>query len=268
MNFLQKIADRLVLQASTNPLDAGDLHRQVIETPSGSVDIWAGFPENDPSLTTNTLILKFPGAGGRAERSSPHPCEVWGDLKCASWTINHRGYGQSDGPSSLQNFSETCESVWSAALRLFPDHRIVLYGSSLGCLSALYLSSRHPACGLYLRNPPPLKEMISRRLRYNWWNFGMARLIAKQIPDYLDPITNAQRSHCPALLVQSECDGLVPPRFQNLIANSHSGKLRKIVLTGADHESPVPEHQFEEYIEAVEWLGKQVATYQPPLKNT
>ena len=268
MNLLQKIADRFILQASTNPVHAGDLTRRVIETPSGNIEIWAAFPENDPNLVTNTLLLKFPGTGGRAERSSSHPSEFWGNLKCTSWTINHRGYGQSDGPSSLQNFVETCDSVWSSATRLFPNHQIVLYGNSLGCLSALYLSSRRGASGLYMRNPPPLVELISRRLRYNWWNFGMARIIAKQIPDCLDPRENAQQSHCPTLLVQSECDGLVPPRFQDLIANSYSGELRKLVLNGADHGSPVPEHQFEEYIESVEWLGQQIANYQPLLKTS
>ncbi len=96
----------------------------------------------------------------------------------------------------------------------------------------------------------------------------MARIIAKQIPDCLDPRENAQQSHCPTLLVQSECDGLVPPRFQDLIANSYSGELRKLVLNGADHGSPVPEHQFEEYIESVEWLGQQIANYQPLLKTS
>lgn len=268
MNLLEKIADRLILQASTGPIDAGELTRQVIETPSGKVEIWAGSPENDPYLLTNTLLLKFPGTGGRAERSSPHPSEFWGNLKCTSWTVNHRGYGQSDGPPSLQNFVETCDSVWASATRMFPDHQIVLYGNSLGCLSALYLSSRHGVSGLYMRNPPPLVELISRRLKYNWWNFGMARLIARQIPDGLNPKANAQQSHCPTLLVQSECDSLVPPRFQNLIANSYSGELRKIVLNGANHGCPVPEHQFEEYIDAVKWLGHQISTYQPPPKNT
>lgn len=263
MNLRQKIADRLILQASTNRVDAGDLTRRAIETPSGKVEAWAAFPENDPTAPTNTLLLKFPGTGGRAERSSSHPSEFWNNLKCASWTINHRGYGQSDGPPSIQNFVETCESVWSKAEQLFPDHRIVLYGNSLGCLSALYLSSRRRAFGLYLRNPPPLAELISKRLRYNWWNFGMARLIAKQIPGCLNPQENAQQSHCPTLLVQSECDSLVPARFQNLIADSYAGELKKIVLKGADHGSPVPEHQFEEYINSVQWLGEQIAAYQP-----
>ena len=268
MNLRQKIADRLILQALTNPVDAGDLTRRVIQTPSGNVDIWAAFPDNDPHVATNTLLLKFPGTGGRAERSSSHPSEFWGNLKCVSWTINHRGYGQSDGPPSLQNFIETCDAVWSSATRLFPDHRIVLYGNSLGCLSALYLSSRRRAFGIYMRNPPPLVELISQRLRYNWWNFGMARLIANQIPDCLNPRENAQQSYCPALLVQSERDSLVPPRFQDLIANSYAGELKKTVLIGADHGSPVPEHQFEEYIESVEWLGNQISAYQPSPPNS
>ncbi len=267
MNLRQKIADRLILKASTHPVDAGDLIRRVIETPSGNVDIWAAFPENDPNLATDTLLIKFPGTGGRAERSSSHPSEFWENLKCISWTINHRGYGQSDGPPSLQNFVETCDSVWSSALQQFPDHRIVLYGNSLGCLSALYLSSKSRASGIYLRNPPPLVELISKRLRYNWWNFGMAQLIVKQIPDRLNPQKNARQSQCPALLVQSECDSLVPTRFQDLIADCYSGELKKIVLNGADHGSPVPEPQFEEYIEAVTWLGHRVSANQPLLKT-
>ena len=67
----------------------------------------------------------------------------------------------------------------------------------------------------------------------------------------------------------SKLFGLGPKAdFQDLIANSYSGELRKLVLNGADHGSPVPEHQFEEYIESVEWLGQQIANYQPLLKTS
>lgn len=95
----------------------------------------------------------------------------------------------------------------------------------------------------------------------------MAQLIVKQIPDRLNPQKNARQSQCPALLVQSECDSLVPTRFQDLIADCYSGELKKIVLNGADHGSPVPEPQFEEYIEAVTWLGHRVSANQPLLKT-
>jgi pimeloyl-ACP methyl ester carboxylesterase len=258
MNFLTRVADRLILQPTTHYIDPEELVRRVIVTRSGEVEVWIASEISDLPDATKVLLLKFPGTGGRAERSGPHPAEAWPDISCESWTINHRGYGGSPGPATVQNFAETCDSVLSEIVESFPDHKLVVYGNSLGCLSALYVSARFPVAAAYIRNPPPLAQMITTRPRYAWWSLGMSKLIADQVPDSLDAIENARRSTCPALIVQSELDRVIPPKYQDLVISQFGGKVRKLVLRGADHHHRAGESQFEEYDEAVRWLGKQI----------
>jgi pimeloyl-ACP methyl ester carboxylesterase len=258
MKILTLIADRLILQPTTHYIDPEALQRRAIATPTGEVEAWIARPVSDSPGSTKVLLLKFPGTGGRAERSGLHPSEAWAGISCESWTINHRGYGGSPGPATIQNFTETCDSVWSAVYETFPDHKIVVYGNSLGCLSALYLSARFPVAAAYLRNPPPLAQMIATRPRYTWWNFGMSRLIANQVPDALNAIENARRSTCPALFVQSELDRLIPTSYQEMVIRQFGGEVHKLVLRGADHNHRANEDQLDEYEAAVRWLGEQI----------
>lgn len=258
MSFLSRITDRLILQPTTNYIDPEGMGRHVIKTPSGDVEAWTttSIPESPAAL--DVVLLKFPGTGGRAERSSPHPSEAWPHVCCQSWTINHHGYGKSSGPATIQTFTETCDSVWRALKDTFPDHKVVVYGNSLGCLSALYVSAHYPVAAAYIRNPPPLAQMIATRPRYAWWSLGFSRLIANQVPAKLNAVENAYRSTCPALFVQSELDRVVPTKYQDLVINQYSGTKRKLVLRGADHHHRAAESQLAEYSEAVSWLGEQV----------
>jgi len=142
MTLLSRIADHLILCPTTNFIDAPEKKQKWIQTETGKFEVWID-DDSDTESTTNPqtplLMLKFPGTGGRAERSSGFPANLWPDFKTETWTVNHRGYGSSDSPASLQNFTETCDALWDAAQTQFPDRKILLYGNSLGCLSALYL---------------------------------------------------------------------------------------------------------------------------------
>ena len=125
MKFLTNLADRLILQPSTHYIDPEILQRRVIPTPSGEVEAWTLGANSISADATRTVLLKFPGTGGRAERSGPHPSEAWPNINCESWTINHRGYGGSPGPASIQNFAETCDSAYAVVKHSFPDHKIM-----------------------------------------------------------------------------------------------------------------------------------------------
>lgn len=258
MKILTLIADRLILQPTTHYIDPDKLQRRVIATPSGEVEAWTARDDSESKDSTGVVLLKFPGTGGRAERSTLHPAEAWPGVTCESWTINHRGYGGSLGPATIQNFAETCDSAWSVLTESFPNHKVVVYGNSLGCLSALYVSARFPVAAAYFRNPPPLAQMIATRPRYAWWSFGVSKLIANQVPEVLDAIENARSSNCPALFVQSELDRVIPTRYQELVISQFGGDVRKLVLRGASHGHPPSESQLEEYGDAVRWLGEQI----------
>ena len=256
MALLSRMADRLILQPSTHFIDPEGLERRLISSSGGDVEAWVCRLESLEPKNLPIVILKFPGSGGRAERARTHPVELWPHVSAEVWTINHRGYGGSHGPASIQNFAQTCEAVWSDVVNEFPDRQILVYGNSLGCLSALYLTARYPVAGAYLRNPPALAQMIATRTRYTWWSFGFSKLVADQIPASLDAVENASRSSCPALFIQSELDRVIPPRYQEMVAGPYGGKVHQFVMRGVDHHHGIPEDQQEQYVDAVKWLGR------------
>lgn len=256
---IARLVDRLVLDPSRYSIDAEGLEPKRIETPFGFVEAWCCDSLEGRAGDYDLVAIKFPGAGGRAERSSPHPFELWEGLNARVWTINHHGYGASSATASLRKLANTCDAVWQHVETRHPSKKIVLVGNSLGCLSACYLAARYPAAGLYLRNPPPIAQLIRDRPRYNWWNFGFAKYIARQIPDELDAVANAAKSRCPALFVCSEKDSLVPARFQQLICEQYAGPKRTFVIENARHHDRIPARQEQEFLKAIDWLQDKVS---------
>ena len=273
MSLLSTIADRLVLVPSTDPIDAGDNRRESIFSENGiEIEAYVSrLGDFQRSAAENRLIiLKIPGTGGRAERSSFHPAELLIDQPSGSsfesaevWTLNHRGYGGSTGPASLGNFVTTLEAFWDHIATRFPIEQKLVTGNSLGCISALYLASRKDISGMMLRNPPPVAQIIATRPKYNWWCFGAASWIAKQIPTELDSIENAKHATCPTVFVTSEKDSVVPVAYQQEIFDAFAGQKHQIILQECDHHHPPPDHQRAEYAAAIGWLGSQIET----LKN-
>lgn len=253
MSFLTRLADRLILCPSNQPIDPEGKQQLWISTQSGKVEVWT--TELNPQNSNKAIVIKFPGTGGRAERSGPYPANFWEQSNSIVWTLNHRGWGSSPGPATLANFVETCDAVWQTAKDLYPDSKKFLYGNSLGCISALYLTARHDVNGLYLRNPPPLKELISSRPKYAWPSLGLSRLMGAVIPAELDSVENAKRTSCRTLFITSEKDRVIPPKYQYLIRDQLGGKHRHFIIEGADHHHRIPEHQEAEYIELTRWLG-------------
>ena len=263
MSFLAWLADRTILCPSTHPIDAeGKVRHAIPATSSGDKQLEAWVANHDHGAPNeklrNLTIIKFPGTGGRAERARVHPAECWENFNSEIWTINHLGYGGSDGPATIKSFPESCEAVYQFLADRYPDRPIFVTGNSLGCISALYLAARHPVAGLMLRNPPPLHQLISTRPRYTWWNFGMSRFVANEVPIELDSIANAKSSSAPCLFVQSALDRVVPCNFQDKIIDSYAGPHRKLQIPNVDHHEPIGEDQYDAYVELLHWLEQQV----------
>lgn len=260
MSWLAKFADRVVLCPSKHPIDPEDRQRRLIPFADGHLEAWTTSVHQDENATTKLEAIKFPGNAGRAERGSAHPCELWPNVASEIWTINPAGYGGSDGTASLQKIARDCEAVFSFVADQFPDQKRLLIGNSLGCLSVFYLAARHDVDAIYLRNPPPLKQLIAQRPRYNWWNFGIARYVAKTIPDELDVLENAAQVKCPAFFLRSEKDTIVPLKYQQMILDAYAGPISDFVIQGAEHHDLVGETQRDAYRLAVEDFGLQICS--------
>lgn len=254
----RRILDRLVMSPSTHPIETGERRREVLNTSHGDVELWIDHyvqSDNTTEHPADVLMIKFPGAGGRAERATAQPAQHWGAPKTELWAVNPPGYGGAKGRASLHAIQPMVEALLKR-IEQQPSQKIILVANSLGNLPALQLASRIPVDGLLLRNPPPIPLVVqhrSRRYRAAW----IGKWLARGFPQELDPATHAARCSAPAVFIHSELDQLVPLEFQTPISDAYAGPKRIIIARGIDHADPLPEQQAQEYEDAAKWLEQQ-----------
>ncbi|MFN9540228.1 MAG: alpha/beta hydrolase [Planctomycetota bacterium] len=293
MSLFSRLADRLILCPTTEAIDPEDRVRELLHGEDWQCELWgkrwepnwqgleqrrgAADPQADVLATAvdqarlrlaerlartspqEWAVLKFPGTGGRAERAGPHPLELWPNASGEVWAVNPPGYGTSGGTAAVRFMPQVAAASWEFVRRRHPQLPTLLVGNSLGGTSALHLAARHEVSALFLRNPPPIHQMIRRRPRYNWWSLGAARWVAAEFPASFDAVANAARCRAPALFVQSERDRLVPVSYQQEIIEAYAGPKRVFVISGADHHESLPDDQLPAYLEALEWLRAAAA---------
>ncbi|MBP86231.1 MAG: hypothetical protein CMJ64_05875 [Planctomycetaceae bacterium] len=250
--MLTRLADKVILQPTTHPIPTDGKARRTISFPEGTFEVWIQRTGGELLGEPHLFVLKFPGTGGRAERMSEHPAEVWPDLAAEVWTVNPPGYGTSGGRASLQFTAAVADAVYGDLKKHAEGKPVVVTGNSLGCVAALYLAGNRDLHGLLLRNPPPLRQLIIGH--HGWWNFGLSSFIAQQVPDELCSITHAKHTRAPALFITSERDRTIPPRYQRQIIDAYAGEHQAMLLRDADHATPIDESQLEEYLKHLSWL--------------
>lgn len=257
MSIWLRLANRLILEDSRDPIDPEQRRRETIELPTGLMEAWVFDSNKARNGAPNLFALKFPGAGGRAERGGSHPCEVLSPNDHQVWTINPPGYGGSEGTASVKNMPHVSSGSWKAIAESAGDAPTIVCSSSLGGVYAMYVAAEFPVAGVFMRNPPPLHQMI--RGRYSWWNFGLLTgKVVDQIPSEMDVIANAKKATAPLFMVTCDDDRIVPPKYQQMICDAYGGPITKFEIAGGRHHTPVPEEQAQDYCRAIAEWGKTV----------
>ncbi|QDU92764.1 alpha/beta hydrolase [Lignipirellula cremea] len=257
--MLQRLADLLILRPSRRPIMVEGKSRRLVPGACGSLELWS---EKQGEGPPDVVVLKFPGAAGRAERATVHPAECWPDLTVEVLSVNLHGYGGSDPPASVRSLPAAAEAAWRHAVEQAAGRPIILVGNSLGVVSALYLAARFPCAGLVLRNGPPLHELIVGR--FGWWNFNLgARMIARQVPGELASAANASLSTAPAVFLLSGQDRIVPPRFQQPVIDAYAGEKRVVTFAQADHVDAGDAAEMASYKAALQWLRAAILPTSP-----
>ncbi|WP_417737118.1 alpha/beta hydrolase [Rosistilla oblonga] len=263
----KRLADRFILRPSRHVVDDPQpATRLIVDGPQGDIECFAtrkpagtqvAAPLDVDQPPADLLILKLPGTGGRAERSTAFPALLFQPRDVEVWTWNPPGYGLSQGSASLRHIPAAVLAVWDH----LQQHRVgtntdtntLIVGNSLGSVTALYLASQRAADALMIRNPPPLVDMV--RDGNAWWNAHRGGTwIAASIEAKMDATTTAGHCQLPALFVQSQLDALVPARLQQSIIDAYAGPHRLVVLPEAQHDTPYRPDDLDAIQSGLQWL--------------
>src|SRR5687768_11323095 len=135
--MLSRLADRLILCPTCQPLDTQGKICRAVEFAGGALELWNPRGSEHPIGEADLYILKFGGTGSRAERATEHPADAWDDLKSEVWAVNPPGYGGSPGRATLRVLAEMAEAAYLEIQRRAGDRPILVTGNSLGTLYAL-----------------------------------------------------------------------------------------------------------------------------------
>lgn len=253
--LITEIADRLILQPTRNPVSALGKERRVIRCRDGFIEAWTQrIGTTGVRDDADVFVLKFTGTSGRAERTNYQPLDTWSDLSGEVWSINPPGYGGSSGRASLRTFAAAGKAAYDAITDAAQGRPVIIMGTSLGTITALYLAAHFPVAGMVLRNPPPLRQLIVGK--HGWWNLWVgAMLVSTQVPDYLCSIRNASRCQTvPTVFVGSARDRIVPPNYQARIVKAYAGPKRVMRLRKANHSTPMNAIEQIRYRRELNWL--------------
>jgi pimeloyl-ACP methyl ester carboxylesterase len=238
----RSLANALLLHPTTHDVPAFGAVERLVDTDVGEMQVWVATSPSAMGVEPERFVLQLTGNGGRAERVATDTALRWGDVPTEVWAMNYPGYGGSDGPARLDRLVPAASGVYDALVDQAGDRPIFLDLDSMGTTVGLWLAAEkrahRPVAGMVLKNPPPLRALINGR--FGWWNLWLiAGPIASGVPVELDSEANAARSWCPAIFIQAESDGLVPPSYQDRVIAAYAGPTRRIVLAGADHNTPI-----------------------------
>jgi uncharacterized protein len=249
-----RLTDRFILFPSTEPINPGAAHRQLIAFESGELELWTATSELARQRNNvDVYVLRFYGNADRAERWVALEADAWNGRAVELWGMNYPGFGGSSGPARLKRIPGAALAAFDALRTRAGSKPIVLSGASIGATAALHVAANRNVTGIILHNPPPLRQMILRD--FGWWNLWLlAGPIALQIPPELDSIENAKRIHVPAVFLLAEKDEVVAPKFQRLVFDAFAGNKRAINVPGAYHNSPIEGDVVTELRKSCDWL--------------
>ena len=181
------------------------------------------------------LLIYF-GGNGEVSYRHMHMREHFGQ-----WTyftgfnylfIDYVGYGRNDGRTSYRAIYEGALAVFDFAVTLpnIDSERIVTMGFSLGTAAAVYLAAHRPVAGLILASPfASGYDLFNNVLPI--FHGPMRLLVRQRFPSY----RHAPQVDCPALIIASRRDEIVPFSSSERLAGLFPGDVYFMELEGLRH---------------------------------
>ncbi len=231
-----RLPDRFILWPQVQREPNHGAEQLLFPMGKGMLEIWRA---SSSGLThePEVFVLRFYGNADRADRwvteeakAFPGACELWG--------VNYPGFGESTGPASLKGVAQSAITAYDALRTRAGSKPILVFGTSLGTTAGLHVAANRGVAGVFLENPPPLKQLIVGE--HGWWNLWLLAVpLSWRIPDELDSIANARRIHAPAVFLLSGNDEVVGYRFQQMVFRAYAGNKTLIERSGAGHNDAI-----------------------------
>lgn len=170
--------------------------------------------------------------GGNAEEVSWMLDEV-AAKPVASWLlVDYRGYGASEGAPSERALVADAKQLYDHAVTLpgVDARRMFAFGRSLGSGVAVALAAQRPLAGLILATPYDSLAALAKR--YYWF-----LPVDWMLKHRFDSIALAPGLKTPLLCLIAERDEVIPAVHAERLFEAWGGAKRRIVLTGAGHNT-------------------------------
>ncbi len=183
-----------------------------------------------PRPRPRATVLFFHGNAGNISHRLDS-IALFAELGLATFILDYRGYGRSEGSPSEAGTYRDAEAAWRhlTAERGLAPEEIVVFGRSLGGAVAAWLAARHPPRALILESTftsvPDLAEEL--------YPFLPARLLSRF---RYDTRAELARVRCPVLVVHSRDDEIVPFRHATALHAAAADARGLIELRGGHND--------------------------------
>jgi len=175
------------------------------------------------------LVIYF---GGNAEEVS-WMLERAGEAPGVGWLlVDYRGYGSSEGTPSEKALVADALAWFDLAATLpgVDKSRIVAFGRSLGSGVAVQLAHARPVRAVILATP---YDSLAAVARHYYWYLPVDWMLRHRF----DSDRQAPGLKQPLLALIAERDEVIPPTHAEALFKAWGGPKRRVLLTGAGHNS-------------------------------
>ena len=246
MQLQRSILVRAAFAAALAAPAQADPVRDRIYKPVALADTQARFegerPQDVSATTADGLELRgyfFPGAPGNDQivvyfhgrdynqlvaAVDAEPLRAGGR---AVLVASYRGYGGNPGQPTEDGLMLDGEAWMAKARELAPDHRLYLFGFSLGGAVALEMAARHDVTALGTMGA------FARLADQAPW------IVRGMLPDRYDNVAAVARVTEPYVLLHGTEDDVVKPKAADRLEGAGGDNLVRVNLTGGGHRVPL-----------------------------
>lgn len=181
--------------------------------------------------TAETSIFVAHGNAENISVSMNQAAYMGNKLGANVFLYDYRGYGESTGSPSIDNFYSDAEICYEYFLKIagVKNHKIIIYGRSLGGAAAIYLASKFECYRL-------ITESTFSSVRNHVWYNKILWVFYPFAPNYLPSIEKASAVKAPWLIIHGAYDEEISPKNADIFYDANiSSKRVKYIVPGAGH---------------------------------